>query len=335
MLRLLLVAIALCGLGACGGSSPSEPSQGPSPRVLLGQTVNAIDGSPVGGASVQVNSLWPITADGSGMFSIEVGAGGTHRVKVTAGSIVERETGIAGPGGDRVRVTLIPASFDITAFDEMFRASNARLQRWTTAPALVVLGSVMKYQNGASDEFEATAEQLTDDEVGQMAAHLQEGLALLSGETYSSFASVTVERPAAGARVGVHRDGRIVVGRYSGIVTMVNTIGYGQWMERSDGTVVGGAMFLDRDFDRDDERRRLLRIHELGHALGYLHVRARTSIMNPSLGPEPTEFDRHAARIAFQRPPGNRSPDIDPVTTASTFAVTGGGGTWSPPVICK
>ena len=31
-------------------------------------------------------------------------------------------------------------------------------------------------------------------------------------------------------------------------------------------------MFLDRDFDKNDNRRRLLRIHELGHALGLMHV---------------------------------------------------------------
>jgi hypothetical protein len=42
-------------------------------------------------------------------------------------------------------------------------------------------------------------------------------------------------------------------------------------------------------------------------------VNARTSIMNPAIGPEPTEFDRQAAAISFQRPPGNQSPDKDVV----------------------
>jgi hypothetical protein len=59
----------------------------------------------------------------------------------------------------------------------------------------------------------------------------------------------------------------------------------------------------------------LLRIHELGHALGYQHVTSRTSIMNPALGPEPSQFDREGAIIAFQRPPGNRAPDTDPKST--------------------
>ena len=52
-------------------------------------------------------------------------------------------------------------------------------------------------------------------------------------------------------------------------------------------------------------------IHELGHALGYLHVTTRISIMNPAIGPAPTEFDRDAALIAFERMPGNQSPDSD------------------------
>ena len=135
---------------------------------------------------------------------------------------------------------------------------------------------------------------------------------MLTANTFTSWASVEVERPSNGDRVSVARTGRIVVGRYSGISAIANTIGYGRWSETSDGTVVGGAMYLDRDFDRDDPRRRLLRIHELGHALGYQHVKSRPSIMNPALGPEPTDFDRAGAVIAFQRPPGNRSPDTDP-----------------------
>jgi hypothetical protein len=252
---------------------------------------------------------------------------------VRGSGIVERRTTLIGPSGDRARLPLIPASFDLAAFDEMFRSSNERLTRWTTRPALVVLGSVMTYRNGAGTEFEASGEHLTDDEVAQMVADLNEGLALLTGNTYTAFASVSVERPPSGTRVNVLRDGHIVVGRYDGIVSLANTIGYGQWSERGEGVVGGGAMFLDREFDRNDARRRLLRIHELGHALGYLHVRSRTSIMNPMIGPEPTVFDRQATAVAFQRPPGNRAPDTDP--SGGIFASTTGASRVMPPVYCR
>ena len=336
MRRLLPIVLAVC-LAACG-SSPSQPSESaaPSPSpVLLGQTVNAIDGAAAANAAVQVNALWPTTADGSGMFSVDVGTTGMHRLSIRAGSFIERETSVVVPASDRIRLSLIPQSFDLGAYDEMFRSSNSRLQRWITPPALVVLGSVMAYRVGV-DEYEATGEQLSDAEVGDMVANLTEGLALLTGDTYRNFASVTVERPAAGTRVAANRGGRIVVGRYNGISSLANTIGYGQWSELPDGTIIGGAMFLDREFDRDDPRRRRLRIHELGHALGYSHVKTRTSIMNPSIGPEPTDFDRAAARIAFQRAPGNRAPDVDPSSAARTSSVTGAsGGRWMPPVICQ
>src|SRR5262249_31744305 len=161
---------------------------------------------------------------------------------------------------------------DLNSFDEMFRSSNNQLQRWTTAPALVVVASVMNYKTGTGDEYSATGEQLTDDEVSMLIAHLTEGLALLTGGTYTAFSAIDIERPASGTRVSAARQGKIVVGRYNGIQTFTSTIGYGQWLAGPDGTVTGGSMYLDRDFDRDDGHRRLLRIHELGHALGYMHV---------------------------------------------------------------
>jgi len=78
-----------------------------------------------------------------------------------------------------------------------------------------------------------------------------------------------------------------------------------------------------------------LRIHELGHALGYQHVTARPSIMNASIGPEPTDFDRAGATIAFQRLPGNRAPDADPVGVTRLSSVSEGGGRWSDPSLCR
>ena len=241
---------------------------------------------------------------------------------------MERETRM-GPSASRTRVSMIPSSFDLGAFDEMFRGSNAQLQRWTSRPSLVILGAVMDYRNGSDQTYSATGDQLTDAEVEQLKAHLTEGLALLTGNTYTTFASVEIERPSGGARVNTLRAGQIVVGRYNGIVSLAKTIGYGLWSERPDGSIGGGAMYLDRGFDHDDNRRRLLRIHELGHALGYQHVESRTSIMNPSIGPEPTEFDRAGAIIAFARPVGNKSPDIDPASTA--LSASTGAGRWVAP----
>jgi hypothetical protein len=326
-----LCAILLAA--GCGGSSPTEPSStgGSTSAVLQGQTVNAIDGAPLPNLSVRIGTSFPLTAttDGSGNFQLDLSAQSVHRAVVAGGSVVERDTRIGGSGSGRARVSMIPSTFDLRAFDEMFRGSNARLQRWTSRPALVILASVMEYRDQSGQTYSATDEKLSDDELGQLQAHLQEAIGFLTGRTYMTFASIEVERPAAGARVNTLRTGQIVVGRYNGIAKFASTIGYGMWSEQPDGSIAGGAMYLDRDFDRDDSRRRLLRIHELGHALGYQHVESRTSIMNPSIGPEPTEFDRAGAIIAFERPVGNTSPDVDPASSA--VSVSTGEGRWVRP----
>ncbi len=332
MFRLSVSALILVPLLACGGkSSPTGPSDGGVSTSIHGQTVNAIDGAATPSLTVQVGTR-SATSDGSGFFQVDPGSQGTFRALVRGSNVVDRDTRMTVPHADVTRVTMIPTSFDLDAFNEMFRFSNSRLQRWTTRPALVVLGTVMEYRNGNNGNYEANGEQLTDDEVNLMVAHLTEGLGLLTGNTYTSFASVDIERPSAGQRINVLRAGKIVIGRYNGVTTFANTIGWGQWSEQSDGTIVGGATYLDRDFDKNDSRRRLLRIHELGHALGYQHVNSRTSIMNPAIGPEPTAFDRNGAMIAFQRPVGNRTPDVDPAS--SSLAVSTGEGKWSEPTVC-
>ena len=329
MKRGFAVSIGLA-LAACGGSG-ANPAAPDAPRVLQGQTVSAIDGSGTGVVNVQVGTHFTIQTDSNGNFQVDVGGSGTFPTAVSGAPVVERHTTIAGPTNDRTRITLIPTSFDLQAFDEMFRTSNSRLQRWTSRPSLVVVASVMKYVNSNADQFEATAEQLSDDELAALLANLTEGLTLLTAGTYTSFAGTDIERPDSGALVNVHRAGKIVIGRYIGISTLAHTIGYGSWAEQPDGTVVGGSIWLDRDFDKGDPRRRLLRMHELGHALGYTHVTVRTSLMNPAIGPEPTDFDRAGAVIAFQRPVGNTSPDTDPAGVR-TFSVADGGARWSAPI---
>ena len=81
----------------------------------------------------------------------------------------------------------------------MFRGTG-QLQRWTSAPALVVLGTVMQYHGIGSERLPATSEQLGDDEIALMVHHLSEGLALLTGNRFTAFSSVVVERPASGNR---------------------------------------------------------------------------------------------------------------------------------------
>jgi len=122
---------------------------------------------------------------------------------------------------------------------------------------------------------------------------------VLTGGTFTRFAEVHRERVSPGSTASVVRAGQIVVGRYLGIQDAVHTIGLGGRVTAHDDTISSAVVLLDSDYDRTSSARRLLRTHELGHALGYNHVESHRSIMNPRIGAEPTELDRQAARIAF------------------------------------
>jgi hypothetical protein len=324
----LWCSIALAS--ACGGRSPSSPADGSS--VLEGRTVSAVDGGAAANVTLEVGSR-STTADDNGYFSVNVGKPSTFDLRARGNGIVERQSAIVGPGSEPARVSLIPASFDLESFNLMFRPNGA-LQRWTTRPSLVVLASVMTYFSGERETYPATSEKVPDEDIEQLVAHVTEGLSILTAGTFTSFQSVEIERPASGAQVPVNRTGKIVVGRYDRILVHANTIGYGQWALAADGSVRGGAMFLDSDFDDHDKRRRLLRIHELGHALGQMHVTDRPSIMNPTIGADVTDFDRGAATIAFDRPIGNKAPDVDPAKAAGIRS-DDTRLTWAPPVACR
>jgi hypothetical protein len=333
MTRVLIAGVCVVAV-ACGKSSPSSPTRSEAPRLLQGQTVSAIDGNAAGQVSVQIANRSAIQSDADGNFQIDLDSPGTFSVILSGSGVVERRTSLTVPAPDRTRVSLIPAGFDVAAFDEMARGNKGRLQRWTSRPALVIVGTVMRFSPDRTDRFEAMGERMTSEEITGLTEHLNEGLAVLTGSTYTSFASVKVEWPSAGEQVDVQRTGTIVAGRYNGIEALTQAIGLGNRAEQPDGSVAGGTIWLDRDFERNEGPRRLLRIHELGHALGYGHVTVRTSVMNPELGPPPTEFDRAAAAIAFQRPVGNTSPDTDPGAGfgSSTFMVSDGPLKWSAPV---
>ncbi len=330
ILSLLLPVLASCS-GKDAPTTPSGPSQSTGASVVRGRTVNALDGAATSGVAVKIGGLQPITTDGAGSFQADLSGPGRYAAVVHGDSVVERETTVDAPDSN-ARLALIPKAFDLNAFDELARSTNQRLQRWTMQPALVVVVPVMHFSDTVEDGFVATSDKMTDLEASSLAAHMTEALALLTGGTYTAFASTVFERQGAGDNVTVKRPGKIVVGRFYSMPTMDGTIGMATWLEQSDGSVNGGVVFLDQPFDQHDGRRRLLRIHELGHALGYHHVTSRTSVMNPVIGPEPTDFDREAAMIAYQRPPGNRSPDRDPEAGSRTTSLPPGGSRWAKPI---
>ena len=328
------VTLAALVSAACGSSSPSSPitptatlQELRSESTLRGQTVSASDTSVLSGVTVQLGIRTPTSSDASGYFSFNHDVAGASLIELSGPAIVPRQTTVQLPSSGMVTFGLIPASFDLSAYDEMFRGSQARLQRWMVAPSLVVLTSVMQFENREVSFSKSTGEEIPSDEVAMLVRDLTQALADLTANSFSAV-RVSLERTAAGMYASTARDGQIVIGRYKDLKALDRVIGYGRCAER-DGVVTAGSVALDALFDATSERRRLLRTHELGHALGYKHVTLRQSIMNPSLGSDITDFDRQGAAIAFQRPPGNHAPDADPLPA---IRAAGGTARWSAPI---
>ncbi len=338
---ILLLALSLT-FAACG-STPTRPT---SPSSPTGQTPpagapttavrvsDATGAAPIAGVTATVNSRTMVASDGTGYALLWSDSAGQYSVSFAGSLVVSRTTSLKIPAGETA-VALIPAAFDMVAFNEMFRSSQ-RLQRWTAAPPLIVLTRAVQYEGNYANSPVVLDEEMSDADREQMVRDLSDGFALLTDRQLGGFANITFESPAPGTRVNVMRTGAILIARSKGLTagTPEGYWGYGRWATTSSGAVVGGNVMLDCDFDGPTgaypQYRRCLRIHELGHALGYNHVTARQSVMNSAARLEPNAWDRQAVRIAFLRPPGNTAPDNDP----SAFSVNArtGAVTWSPPL---
>ena len=224
----------------------------------------------------------------------------------TAAASAEHSAVAEGRTSDGPGATVTLDAGDTRAMDEMLRGTSGHERHWTQRPRLVVVTTVMAFADGPHQDYTAVDAQLSDTEAHQLVDDLTAGLALLSGRTFDHFASIDIERPRAGTAVRVSREGEIVVGRFRGVRAILNAVGYGGRTARPDGTITSGTVMLDEEYDGSDRLRNLLRMHELGHALGYNHVASQRSIMNATLGAAPTDFDRKVARIAFS----HLAPDL-------------------------
>lgn len=313
----LLVAAAV----GCSSSSSAPTTPGPSGGAAFTVAARITD-------AITGNVLSGVTASGDGISGSASSAAGTMTVGASANSVSARPVAFARAGyvtrtvamkipGNEVVVSMIPSSFNLEAYDELLRAP--RLQRWTSAPPLRVQTRTLQFTSINQADAAAIDEVMSDAERVDLEADLTWALPQLTGNTYQAFAGVTRETIGVGERMQVLNTGVITVARYAGLTELTRQqggtgfLGYSRWQFRTDGTVIGGTIMLDRDFDRSNSAfKRSLRAHELGHALGYTHVTLLTSVMNASAVTEPNTFDRQATQIAFLRPPGNVRLDSDP-----------------------
>lgn len=290
-------------------------------RSLIGSILDGLTDGGIPGATLDIEGLGTFTSTMDGTFRIEVPDPEQIRdVTIRSSAAVERQTALRLPGPD-ARLRLIPSSFDLAAFDEMFRSSGL-LQRWTAPPQLTIQTRVLNFTTTSATDSAAVDSAMTTAEADLLVGDLVWSLQQLSASTFTGFAGVQRETAAVGDNVHVTRVGQIVVARYEGLQTATGFWGFSRWATNGDGTVVGGVIMLDRAFETSNSPfRRSLRAHELGHALGYNHVTLRPSVMNPPARIEPNDFDLKAVKLAFLRPPGNRTPDRDPDALTSNLRV--------------
>jgi hypothetical protein len=335
VLRSLLLAAFWAAIG-CGSTPSTAPSPTPTPVtsfVATGRAVDALTQAGYGGLTISGEGLQTSSTDVSGAFTIAAGTPASDpRLVLFAGpGVVERRTNVRVPGAP-ISVSLISSGFDLNAFNQMLRASS-QLQRWTTAPPLLIETRALQFTTvGAADQV-ALSDQMTDAEVAALADDLTWALPQMTGGAFSAFAGVSRQTSAEGTSVHILNPGVITVTRVVGLNATAGFWGYSRWLFQPDGTVTGGMITLDRDFERSGSPfRRSLRSHELGHALGYNHVTSRPSVMNSAAVIEPNAFDLDACRIAFARAPGNRAPDADPSNASLNSRALGGPARWSEPI---
>lgn len=322
--RLVVVLILALAASACGSGSPPTaptPSNNPAPPTpppaettgVSGTAVDAVTDRPLSGVTVRVDGLGEAVTSASGSFHFAAADPQQIRsVAMSSALTVERATRLRVPGPDAT-LSLMPASLNLAAFDQMFRGNGGALRRWISAPRIVVQTRVLRFTNVSDIDYDALAGVMFDDEASGLVTDLIWALPQLTGNAFAAFADQQRETAAEGTRVRVSRNGLIVVARYEGLTDATGFWGYTRWSWNGAGEMIGGIVMLDRGFETSGSQfRRSLRAHEFGHALGYNHVTITPSVMNQAARLEPNSFDRDAAKFAFQRPPLNRSPDIDP-----------------------
>jgi hypothetical protein len=296
-----------------------------------GRVVDILTGDGLEGIAITGEGVAPAASGADGVFRVTAAAGSaaSRPFEFTGADVVTRRTWLHVPEESDVAISLIPNGFDQRAFDEMLRAPM--LRRWTAAPPLVIERRALEFTNVDMTEAVAATDSMAEVDAQSLLADLEWALPQLTGGRFGDFNLVAWQTAQPGATVGLLNSGVITVVRVKGLADSTGAWGWSRWLYGGNGIVVGGLVMLDEAFERSGSPYlRSLRAHELGHALGYTHVSGTLSVMNADGRVEPTPFDHGATRIAFDRPPGNRAPDVDP--EPAQFVQRASAPRWSDPV---
>ncbi len=279
---------------------------GPPPPTgsiaLEGRIQDQFTGAGVAGLQVAFAGSTAVT-DGDGGFTVHAAPSSTLRtLEVSGGAIHSRRT--FARSGDGVW-DVIPAGFDLIAFNDIAREYEPRTIRWVQNPDLYIDTTPHNFTGGGSVPPEWIEE--IEDAIAPVMAEWSDGTIQPGSVTVGS------SPPAEGT------PGTIVIQfdedpeRYPG----AEAVGLARTFWSSGRAITSSRIWLRFSTLAGEGERRALFAHELGHTMGMGHMnRPIPSLMAPVVTvPGPTVFDHQAGEFMYRRSPGNSSPDTDDAAT--------------------
>jgi hypothetical protein len=311
-LRLAVPLSILLAAAACSsGGGPTGPSSSGT-SSLSGQVVDQFSGVGIAGIAVQYAGASAIT-DGEGRFTITGGSGAAGSIVVAGQAIHARETFAST---SNVRLDVVRADFDMSAFHDVGREHSDRTIRWLNSPSIYV-------------DTRVTGGSISPVDLEQWIAEIEalapSFVAEWSGGVLAARTVVVGQSPPASGAIVLRFD-EDPAGYPNPRVAGMTSVSW-----TTDGVIASSGIrlrFSGLSGPAAKYARQGILAHELGHALGLSHMDGPTSSIMASVVRTPvlTEFDRSAGRILYGRPPGNRNLDRD--TRAMTAGALAPASAW-------
>jgi hypothetical protein len=290
-------------------------------HAVVGFVVALHTRRPIEGAVVEIEPRHIAVTDMKGRFEITGIPSGLHRLRISKARFLDKQSRIRVPDGPRT-YNLVSSGLSLGLSELMSRGfSNhvlpTELWRWADAPRLRLQPWLLSYER-ATDSVERLLVLDTPVDLRKLQGVeriLRNQLRVLTDGQFIEFKDVTLASSQPEQRVDISDAPcsiTLAFFRQQQVDKDVRRYGYS-------GTGAGpritrGYILLDDELTIESAYGQAVVVHELGHSLGYSHVSSTRSIMGDDrmFVFTPTQFDRLALEVIYNRVPGWQLSDIDP-----------------------